>query len=208
MSRIFFCLLLSVVLQAPSMAQAGDKSNQFLIDVNRPIVYLHVVREGPGSPVELGVRHERIWMEFHNNCVLPVEIKTYGADPADPPEAVGVMDQIVPNPVFKVIASGDGVASEPSTKKREMPSGTWSDVGSLDTIEPGESLTFSLPIEHFGKEWSIHIPFTFGLPAGKGPRDDKAWGGETEIFVVFSFFDLPEALKPSVEKVLKREGYF
>jgi len=65
------------------------------------------------------------------------------------------------------------------------------DIGSRDTIFPGKSLLFSLPADHFSKRWSIHISFWFDLPPGEGPRDDNAWGGQTEMFLAYSFYDLP-----------------
>jgi hypothetical protein len=176
-------------------AQSAPKSPNFLLEPNRPMVYLHVDHVGAGSPEEDGKTHLRVWVALQNNCTLPIRIRTYGAPAGDSSDSVGVMDVIVPRKIFKLLTPEQEKKLGP---KRPMPFGTWYDVGSTDVIQPGERLYFSLPREHFSKRWDIHIPFSFDLPPGKGPRDDTAWGGYTEMFLSYSFEDLPE----SVQKTL------
>lgn len=176
-------------------AQSAPSRINFLLEPNRPMVYLYVDRVGTGSPEEDGVTHLRVWVTLHNNCALPIRIRTYGAPAGDVSDSVGVMDILVPRKIFELLTPEQEKELGP---KRPMPFGTWYDVGSTDVIKPGEQLHFSLPREHFSKRWEIHIPFSFDLPPGKGPRDDTAWGGYTEMFLSYSFEDLPE----SVQKTL------
>jgi hypothetical protein len=176
-------------------AQSPPTNINFLLEPNRPMVYLHVDRVGPGSPEEDGKTHLRIWVTLHNNCALPIVIRTYGAPAGDTPDSVGVMDILEPRKVFRLLTPDQEKELGP---KRPMPIGTWFDVGSRDVIKPGGQLHFSLPREHFSKRWEIHIPFWFELPPGKGPRDDSAWGGYTEFFFSYSFEDLPEAVQKTL----------
>lgn len=179
-------------------AQSAPGRTNFLLEPNRPMVYLHVDRVGTGSAEEDGKKHLRIWVTLQNNCALPIRIRTYGAPAGDASDSVGVMDILVPRKIFELLTPEQEKELGP---KRQMPLGTWFDVGSTDVIKPGEQLHFSLPREHFSKRWEIHIPFSFDLPPGKGPRDDNAWGGYTEMFLSYSFEDLPE----SVQKTLGRD---
>jgi hypothetical protein len=165
-------------------AQAAIDRNNFLIEANRPMVYLHVDHVGLGAREEDGKRHDRILLELHNNSLLPISVRTSGAPAGDSADATGVMDILVPAD-FPPAEEKEGLGS------KNMPSSTWFDVGSRATIATGKSLLFSLPADHFSKRWDIHIPFKFDLPPGKGPRDDAAWGGTTEMFLSYSFYDLP-----------------
>jgi len=122
--------------------------------------------------------------ELHNNCLLPIWVHTNGAPLGDSADAVGVMDILVP-------ANFPPTDEKGGAGSKEMPLSTWSDVGSRYTVAPGKSLLFSLPANHFSRRWNIRIPYEFDLPPGKGPRDDTAWGGQTEMFLSYSFYDLP-----------------
>jgi len=91
------------------------------------------------------------------------------------------------DPVFSKPTPAEDLALGP----KKMPRDTSFDVGSGYIISPGKFLLFSLPANHFSKRWSIHISFKLDLPAGRGMRDDNAWGGQTEMFLSYSFYDLP-----------------
>jgi hypothetical protein len=198
--QVVFIAAIIFCTPAPRLeAQADINRNNFLIEPNRPLVYVHVDHVGLGAPEEDGKRHERIWLELHNNCLLPIWVRTYGAPSGDSADAVGVMDILVP-------------ADLPPAKEKEdlgsknMPSSTWFDVGSRDTIATGKSLLFSLPADHFSKRWDIHIPYEFDLPPGKGPRDDVAWGGQTEMFLSYSFYDLPGTVQRLLVAAVGRDS--
>ncbi len=176
-------------------AQPVPVRENFLLQTDRPMVYLHVDRVGEGSPEEDGKTHLRVWVTLHNNCALPIRIRTYGAPAGDASDSVGVMDTLVPRKVRYVLTPEEEKELGP---KRAMPFGAWYDVGSSEVIEPGKQLHFSLPRDHFSKRWEIRIPFHFDLPPGKAPRDDNAWGGYTEMFLSYSFEDLPESIQKAL----------
>jgi hypothetical protein len=199
--QVVFIAAIIFCTPAPRLeAQADINRNNFLIEPNRPLVYVHVDHVGLGAPEEDGKRRERIWLELHNNCLLPIWVRTYGAPSGDAADAVGVMDILVP-------------ADFPPAKEKEdpglknMPSSTWFDVGSRATIATGKSLLFSLPADHFSKRWEIHIPYEFDLPPGKGPRDDAVWGGQTEMFLSYSFYDLPGTVQRLLVAAVGRDSH-
>ena len=173
-------------------AQTGVTRDTFLIKPERPAVYLHVNRVGLGGPDEDGKRHIRVWLELHNNCALPIWVKTQGAPAGDTVDAVSVEEVLVKNDELFISSSQP---SESASNVEAMPPSGYFEVSSRRTVPPGASLRFSLPASHFSKHWTIHIPFQFDLPKGSGPRDDNAWGGETIMFLSYSFYDLPMSVQ-------------
>jgi len=147
---------------------------------------------GLSLPAEDGKRHELIWLELHNNCTQPIALTVNGASIGSPTDEATVMDRLV-RPDFWSPQSR-------ASREERIPQDTSTDVGSTATIEPGQSLHFSLPAEHFNRNWNIHIPFRFKVPQVKCCRDETAWGGEPEMFLGFSFLDLPEAMRLELDK--------
>ena len=195
--------VLACLAATRTQAQSTLNRMNFLLEPNRPMVYLHVDRVGNGSAKEDGKRHLRVWVTLRNNCALPIRIRTYGAPAGDASDSVGVMDILVPIKRYQVLTPEQEKELGP---KRPMPFDTWYDVGSSDVIEPGGQLHFSLSREHFSKRCEIHIPFSFDVPPGKGPRHDTAWGGYTEMFLSYSFEDLPEAIQKKLSRDTARES--
>ena len=90
---LFLCLIGGNVPAA--FAQKPAAAAQFVIDGDRPIVYLHFVRYGPGMQFNDDEPKERIWFKFVNNCTVPVTIRTFGVPDGDPEDEAGVMDRVV-----------------------------------------------------------------------------------------------------------------
>jgi hypothetical protein len=55
---------------------------------------------------------------------------------------------------------------------------------------PGESILFSIPVNHLSKRWHIEIPYTFALPRGKCCHNLDV-GGEPVMVIVYGLEDLP-----------------
>jgi hypothetical protein len=186
-------------------AQNAINRNNFLIEPNRPMVYLRVDHVGLGAQEKDGKSHERVWLELHNNSLLPISVRTSGAPLGDSKGSTGVMVILVPADYpmgITVSTDHPPVNGNEDSSPKDMPSSSWFEVGSIATITSGKSLLFSLPADHFSKRWHIHIPFEFALPPGKGPRDDAAWGGTTEMFLSYSFHDLPESVRKLLHSAL------
>lgn len=174
---------------------AQTTSDSFIVEPNHPIVYLHIDHFG-FAPSENGKSQQRAYLELHNNCTQAIQVRTFGSSPGDLPDSVGVMDELVLNSDNRLLSK----AQSKDLGSEKMPLSTSMDVGSLSTVTPGMSLRFSLPADHFGKRWAIHIPFTFKLSPGKCCRDENAWGGEVQMFLSYSFYDLPPAVQHELEK--------
>jgi hypothetical protein len=123
-----------------------------------------------------------------------------GAPTDVPGDDMTVMYELVRPTMRGVVVSEGG--PHPDAKRGAPPPDTMCEVGSSVRVLPGESALFSVPRTHFSKDWEMHIPFQFKLPPGKGPRDENAWGGEPEIFLIYTFWDLPSA----VQRALSAKG--
>lgn len=57
-------------------------------------------------------------------------------------------------------------APQPSVKAEvpeSMPSGYAFEVGTMATLGPGQTIYFSLPLNHISDKWHVEIPFRFDL---------------------------------------------
>jgi hypothetical protein len=96
-----FCLCLFTLnaAQVPTKSTAQGYSD-FLIDPNKPYVYLEVDHVGPRKPLRNGEPNIGIWLRLKNNCKLPIAILAVGAPPKNLDGAITVENEIVPNPEF------------------------------------------------------------------------------------------------------------
>ena len=84
-----------------------------------------------------------------------------------------------------------------------MPDGYMSEVSSVVTVAPGDSVLFSIPVSHVGtsnSRWHMEVPFNFDLRKGRGPRDPSV-GGEPIMMLRYSHYDLPDDAKAAIEKL-------
>ena len=187
----------AVLLLATScaLAQRVGTAETFVIDPNRPYVYLKFDRIGKGIPRNESEPTSRIWLRLVNNCRVPIIVSTFGIPDGSPKYEVGVMDEVVPVSVSGLVTMGQlpmtplpppfspvTPEQKPLTKAvaNEMPSGYTFDVGSFEVIPPGRAILFSVPTSHLSKRWYFKIPFRFDLPKRKGPWtqasvDSRTW---------------------------------
>ena len=90
LSAILSASLLCVGM-AHGQQNLPEKEKPFILDPNRPFVYLKFDHFGPGEPWGDDEPPFRIWFRFVNNCNVPVEIRTFGG----PGDMLGVMDDLV-----------------------------------------------------------------------------------------------------------------
>ena len=194
-----------------AQAQKPQTLNSFVIDTNRPYVYLKFDHLGQGVPRNEDEPSQRLWFRFVNNSKVPIVIDTFGVPEGSPKDECGVMDKVVRNEV-----GGDGavtvlppmrsssplVSSEKpavAQKPEGMPYGYWFHVGSTMSVPPGEAVLFSFPTSHLSTAWHVQIPFTFDVPRGRGSRDPDV-GGEPEMFLSYFLADLPDEVRSKVQK--------
>jgi hypothetical protein len=199
-----FSLAVSLCFASPQAQKSGN-GNSFVINPNRPYVYLKFDHIGKGIQRSESEPTSRIWLLLTNNCRLPITVNTYGVPDGSPKDEQGVMDMIVaiepPRVMFSGIMRDGTVVPKPFVKANpdELPHDYWFEVGSFQSIPPGKALLFSVPINHVGPQWSFEIPFHFEVTKGKFPRDPSV-GGLPQMAFHYTMYDLPPEAQREVER--------
>jgi hypothetical protein len=193
-------------------AQGTKTNNSFLIDVNRPFVYVKFDHIGPGAPRSADEPNSRIWLRLTNNCRIPLLVRANSVPDESPKNEIGLEWRVVPNTTIQGMGSffppgkdqpqteQNAEIQKSGLKTDDIPRGYMEEVTSLVTIGPGEEVLFSMPVNHLSKRWHVEIPFEFEMPKGKGPREPRN-GGEPIMVVSYSLWDLPpKALRELGEK--------
>ena len=213
---IYLLTLLSVGILSAQTQKTTHAVNDFVIDRNRPFVYLKLDHIADGEPRTEDEPVLRVWLRLVNNCRVPIIVHTFGVPEGSPKYEQGVMYEVVANPpVFgemQLIMPAAPTANSPQEstmeKEREQPSqakseetprGYMFDVGSFQSIGPSEEVLFSVPVNHLDSRWHIEIPIEFDLPRGKGSRDPST-GGQPKMVVDYSLWDLPPGVRKELEK--------
>ncbi len=92
----------------PKHADRISSAESFLVDRSKPYVYLEVDHAGPREPRSKGEPKVGIWLRLHNNCTVPIAVRTFGVPPNSPSGEIGVLDNVVANPPPDI---GDGNVS-------------------------------------------------------------------------------------------------
>jgi hypothetical protein len=178
--------------------QTSARSRRFVIDENRPYVYLRFDHIGTGMRFSDGEPPNRVWFRFVNNCDVGIVLRTFRAPDGSLKDEVGVIHYVVKDESILEVASDTGngprARNENSPKSGEtakMPMGYDAELSSAGHISPGNSLLFSIPVTHLNKSWHIEIPYKFDVPPGKGPRQEIV-GGEPKMVLLYSVWNLPE----------------
>jgi hypothetical protein len=204
-------VVLFVVSLARLGAQGLDSPTSFVINPNRTYIYLKFDHLGPGIPRSEDEPRTRAWLWLVNNCRVGVVVAENGTPDGSPKEERQIMYDVVPTiaPSRGVIVFGAKVGDiKPEQKKparsvpgdsEKMPRGYMEEVGSSESIAPGEQILFSVPANHFSERWHIEIPYTFDLPQGKCCRDADI-GGEPKMVIEYSLWDLPPDSRARIQQ--------
>jgi hypothetical protein len=205
-----FCVAVSMhsVGSANTRAQKASSESNFVLDENRPFVYIEFDHIGPGARRGEAEPLTRIWLRLKNNCKIPINVRANGVPDGSPAGEVGVMHDVVLDAPTLTITGYKSPNEEESvpppdkkqTKKmaEQMPTGYMNEVGSRVTIMPGKEILFSIPINHVSESWHIEIPFEFDLLNGKFPRDPKVSLGP-DITISYSLWNLPPEERAKIE---------
>lgn len=106
---------------------------------------------GPSQPLEPDEPSQGLWLRLVNNSVLPIFMRVHSplADPT-----MTILEDIV-TPRIRTMPRTGFVDYGP------MPHGyaTASDVTSILTLNPGESVLFSVPVNHVAPGWFLQVAF-------------------------------------------------
>jgi len=211
-SKTLVSLVLIGVATASLLAQSTKMGKDFLIDVNRPFVYVKFDHIGPGIPRTRTEPNSRIWLRLKNNCRIAILVLANGVPDDSPKDEVGLEYEVVANAAGRgmvFVSTADahkletretGSAHSSDTKSDEIPRGYIEEVASSVSIDPGQEILFSMPINHLSERWHVEIPFDFELPSGKGPLNSNTVGLPV-MAVHYTVWDLP---RNSQAEVLKK----
>lgn len=212
---IYWSVLFTLCILTPFLRSQTDREGITLVrDANRPFVYLrfdHIAQGKQRNEYEPALR---VWLHFVNNSNVPIKLRAYGLADGLVPGEVGVMDDVVMDLPMLTITSGNPepeVLNQPISETPDaqantesgtlsagrMPSGYTSEVAGVTRVAPGESVMFSVPVDHLGSRsngWHMEIPFWFSVPEGRGPRDPII-GGEPIMRLHYHYYDLPDEAK-------------
>jgi hypothetical protein len=203
------CVILTMVLLCPFLSAWSQPTNQtsgfpgFVIDENRPYVYLRFDYVGNGIRFSDDEPDQRVWLRFVNNCRIGIVLRTFGAPEGSPKDEVGVMHRVVKDVQFRIRdvepepPALNAKGAEPR-QEAKMPGGYDFDLALAEIVPPGKSLLFSVPVTHLSKSWHMEIPYEFDLPPGKGPRQQIV-GGQPSMTLRYSAWDLPENVQQQLK---------
>jgi hypothetical protein len=176
--RVLAVFLLAVSLcfaSSKSQARKTDDGSSFVIDAKRPYAYLKFDHIGKGPRVWGDEPDSQIWFHLVNNCKVSIVVKTFAPPDGSLKNEQGAEDRIVANePPRAYGMMHDGTIVPKPWKKTtpdELPRAYSFEIVGLQSILPGKSILFSVPISHLGERWHFEIPFEFDIPMGKFPRD-------------------------------------
>ncbi len=200
-----FLVMVVAVCTAQSGPQKASLADEFRITPQHSYVYLRFDHTGESSWSNEDKPERRVWFRLVNNCRVPIIVRTFGVPEGSPQGEAGVIYDIVrtpSRPVGGAIMPSVGATPSPSEspESSETRSGPNFDVSSFESIPPGESILFSVPVSDLSEKWRMEIPYRFDLPKTKGVRDAMV-GGEPKMALLYSAWDLPE----TVRKQLKRK---
>jgi len=179
-----------VVLLLTALGLPGAQDAQttpFVMDANKPYVYLEFDHVGQRKPLGPDEGKQGLWLRFVNNCRVPVTIGTFGTGTEDP--GIGVIDEVV-----AILPSGSGGIPElEGTRPRHAvkpPEGydVGAEVHSLATVDPGESVLFSVPLNHVSPDWYLRVEFTLDV-------SDRKVGDQPYSYADFRWDKLPDAVR-------------
>ncbi len=204
-------ILLFIASLARLGAQSLDRKTSFVIDPNRPYVYLKFDHVGPGIPRAEHEPKTRTWLWLMNNCNVGIVVTENGTPDGSPKEERQIMYEVVPTVVPSFgLPSFDATVGDTKPKQEKaddsdsndsetIPQGYMGDVGSSESIAPGERILFSAPVNHFSERWHIEIPYTFDLPKGKCCRATDV-GGQPKMVIEYGSWDLPPDSRAEIQQ--------
>lgn len=180
--------ILLILLCLVPLGAKGKISLPFILDSSKPYVYLAFDHAGDRTPVYPSEDKKGIWLRFVNNCRIPVAIKTFDPGTEDP--GVGVQHEVVPiqSASFGETPSLTNKADRGGSRTDlKPPEGYSAELATLKIVEPGESVLFSVPLDHLSPYWHLRVQFTLDV---SGQRGDQPYS-----YVEFYWDKLPKSVR-------------
>jgi len=148
------------------------------LDTTKPFAYVKFDHTGPRQPLRPDEPSQGLWLRLVNNSMLPISMRVHGS--MTDPEMTILEDVVTPR-----------MRTIPKTGFVDyglMPHGyaTAADVTSILTLQPGENVLFSVPVNHVAPGWFLQVAFQFDLP----PVEHGA--AQPACYAGFDWDDIPE----------------
>jgi len=188
LTALFLCVAL---LTASSALESQSKPGDFLVDTSKHYVYLKFDHTGHREPLPGDEGSQQgLWLRLVNNCRIPIAVAIFDPGTGDP--GVGVFDEVVPVAMKPTVHFGGlgGSGSKPVEPSHVRAPRGYSppDVASTTTVSPGESLLFSVPLNHVGPSLYLQVRFYLDVPGD--PYDSGPYS-----VVSFNWQDIPEKFR-------------
>ena len=177
-----------LLLFSPGLLAQNIKDS-FLIDKSKPFAYLVFDHIATQKPQYQGDDPKRLFLRVVNNCNIPIRFQVSDANPGP---GVIVEHDVLPWPdpsEMMILSSPDEVRSYRKDREsalKHMPAEYSIHLGSLEQVQPGQSLLINMPRNHVSQYWFIRIGFEFflePLPKGTGPSMSLTF---TDVEIPFS----------------------
>jgi hypothetical protein len=174
----------------------SNSSNQFLLNDKKPGAYIIFEKVAKREPTSAGDSDQGIWLRLHNNYRFPILVHGFG-DPT-PGTDLGLIYRVArmpDSPYAGTFAWPLEVDKPPGDRERrcanqQIPKGTEFDVFSSVAVGPGESMVFSVPLNHLSDCYYIETTIGFSF-------EDRLGSVGNSLSHVLSFFSwgLPEGVR-------------
>jgi hypothetical protein len=156
-----------VLIFTVSVASGQQDTKPFVIDSSKPYVYLKFDRVADRKPLSPEEASRGLWLRLVNNCRIPIIVAVFNPGTGDP--GFGVLDEVIPiGPVKGLMSSGPRAQPHhEEVAKERPPEGYSSEVFSTTTIQPGNDLLFSVPLNHVSPSWHLQVKFQLDLPGSQ-----------------------------------------
>lgn len=135
---------------------------------DQPGVYLTLERVGQVKVPKPGEGRDRVWLKLHNNTRWPIMLEMSG----------------VPSKEY-----GDAELYYDVLSGRELIIHLECHVCSYNSLGPGKSFVFSVPLEELGAGRALRVRFSYGWE----DWDDASTGREAQHYVYFDASKLPKS---------------
>lgn len=169
---------------------AQDMAQRFVINPAKPYAYLKFDHVADRKPLSTDESSKGLWLRLVNNCRIPIIVAIFNPGTGDP--GIGIYDEVIPvfikGPFLKGLRPGENPPKVAQLPEDKPPEGYSSDVFSTTIIAPGDSLLFSVPLNHVSPNWYMQIMFNLGVPGAH-------YGSEPYSTLSFYWQSIPEKVR-------------
>ena len=190
-TKLVIALTICCTLSTSVLAQrkGAARSPDVRLSKNHATVYIMFERVGKREPRRIGESSDGVWLRLHNNTRWRLHLQAYGLEGAflrGDEKEVGLYYEVgsIPGPTSRLKEAGAPIVEE--KQGCEAPLLKYGDLRSGIDLAPGESLVFSVPLEHLCKNLYVAVTFRYEW-------EDR--GDEPLHSVRFYGFDVPEGAK-------------